>query len=123
MERLWRVVLLACFLVGFLFAAYANAADVTLALNPNSTTEPAGYKLYWGTTAGTYTVSIDLGPRGRDLPFTITLELKHGTIYYFAATAYIVDSPGGQKFESGFSSEVSKRVNMTPPKINELVIK
>ncbi len=86
-------------LMFYLFTTVCQAADVTLALNPNSTVEPAGYKLYVGEKSKDYTVVVDLGPRERDIKFTVTLpDLLRGKIYYFAATAY-----DGQKNESSFS--------------------
>lgn len=98
----------------FLFAVVAtttsaNAAMITLALNPNSTTEPAGYKLYYGQNSREmegYPFNTDLGWHQRDVQFDITLpDLEPGKKYYFAATAY-----DGSWNESSFSAEVSKTV-------------
>lgn len=92
----------------FFAAIAAHAATVTLALNPNSTTEPAGYKLYWGEISretGAYSGEYDLGWHERDIPFDITLPLIQGTTYFFAATAY-----DNSDNESGYSAEVKKTV-------------
>jgi len=79
---------LKCLPFILLFALSAHAADVTLSLNPNSTTEPAGYRLYYGLTSHAYTSSADLGFRAKDVKFTVPLDLQQGEVYYFAATAY-----------------------------------
>ena len=101
------------------FALSAHAADVTLSLNPNSTTVPAGYKLYAGTVSkGPYPIVVPLGSRVRDIPFTVTIpELESGKIYYFVATAY-----DENKNESSFSAEVSKAVPLAAPTINGVEI-
>jgi hypothetical protein len=59
-----------------------------------------GYRLYWGTAPGKYESSVDVGP---NTSHTLT-DLVHGTVYYFAVTAY---STAG---ESSFSDEVSAPV-------------
>lgn len=97
---IWLTMLAMVF--GF-FAAIVSAATITLALNPNSTTEPAGYKLYYGSVSRTYTAMLDLGWYERDIIHDITLPLECGELYYFAATAY--DSNGN---ESSYSAEVIK---------------
>lgn len=103
---------LRCIPFILLFACFAQAADVTLALNPNSTTDPAGYKLYIGTKSREYTIVVDLGPRERDVKFTIEVDLLPGKIYYVAATAY--DASGN---ESSFSAEVDKAFYSPEPRI------
>ena len=111
------VVLLFCL---FITISSASAAEVTMAINPNSTTDPAGYKLYWGKESGQYTSaqSLDLGARVRDVPFTVTIgEIVPGNTYYFAATAY--DASGN---ESEYSNEVSKTVPLMSPTLKNLTI-
>ena len=76
------------------------AADVTLAWDPNSETDLAGYKVYYGTSPGTYGAPISMGKR---TTFTVN-GLSPGT-YYFAVTAYNTSG-----LESGFSNEVSTTV-------------
>jgi hypothetical protein len=61
-------------------------------------TNLAGYKVYYGTSSGSYTRIIDVG---NVTTYTIN-NLSSGT-YYFAVTAYDI-----QQIESSYSSEVSK---------------
>lgn len=63
----------------------------------------AGYKLYYGTSSGNYTMSHDVGNQT-----SYTLQgLENGQTYYIAVTAY--DTSGN---ESTFSAEVV--ITMTP---------
>jgi hypothetical protein len=83
-----------------------NSANLTW----NAIADPdlAGYRVYYGTTSGTY-----LQPRGQgvDVPATVAanvtnftvMGLASGTTYFFAITAY-----GNTQFESDFSNEVCK---------------
>jgi len=59
-----------------------------------------GYRLYWGTAPNAYESSADVGP---NTSHTIT-NLVHGTVYYFAVTAYSMVG------ESSFSDEVNSRI-------------
>lgn len=105
-------------LLFYLFITICHAADVTLALNPNSTTDPAGYKLHWGQESREYTDSLDLGPRARDVQFTVTIgEIIPGKTYYFTATAY--DGAGNK---SAYSNEVFKLVPLVAPTLGEIEI-
>ena len=63
-------------------------------------TDLAGYKLYYGTSSGNYSVAIDVG---NVTTFKVD-GLSSGT-YYFAVTAY--DASGN---ESDYSNEVSKTI-------------
>ncbi len=73
------------------------AVPVTLAWDPNSEADLAGYKVYYGTSTRNYVLSYDAG---KVTTYTIS-ELQEGLTYYFAATAY--DNYGN---ESDFSEEV-----------------
>ncbi len=95
--RLAPLVILFCGLS--LSAAYA--ASIDLEWDPNTEPEVAGYKIYWGTSAGNYPFSKDVG---KNTTCTIS-GLDEGKIYYFAATAY--DGDGN---ESGYSNQVSYTV-------------
>ena len=75
-----------------------TTVQVTLAWDANTEPNLAGYKIYYGTASGAYTVTIDVG---NITTCTIT-GLQPGATYYFAATAY--DSSAAQ---STFSNEVS----------------
>src|SRR5438876_6257837 len=90
--------------------ALSSAAQVTLAWDPNTETDLAGYKLYYGTSSGSYPSSVDVG----NLTSYTLSGLLEGRIYYFAATAYNL-SLG----ESGFSNEVNKAIaDVTPPTVS-----
>ncbi|HOI08654.1 MAG TPA: hypothetical protein PK213_16140 [Deltaproteobacteria bacterium] len=75
----------------------ALCATVRVSWNANTEPDIAGYKLYGGTSSGTYTYVVDTGLNtSRDVP-----NLSNGAHYYFAVTAY--DTSGN---ESGYSQEV-----------------
>jgi hypothetical protein len=75
----------------------AYAADVTLAWDPNSEPDLAGYVLYWGTSSRSYTFSDDVG---NTTTHTIP-GLSVGQTYYITVTAYDASAN-----ESGYSNEV-----------------
>jgi hypothetical protein len=75
----------------------AYAADVTLAWDPNSEPDLAGYVLYWGTSSRSYTFSDDVG---NTTTHTIS-GLSVGQTYYITVTAF--DNSAN---ESGYSNEV-----------------
>jgi hypothetical protein len=74
-----------------------HSAQVTLQWDPNQEEDLAGYRIYYGTSSGDYSYSLDVG---KTTTCTIA-NLQDGTPYYFAATAYDNDLQ-----ESEFSSEV-----------------
>jgi len=79
------------------FPLIFKTTDVTLAWDPNSEPDLAGYKLYIGNSSGNYIQTRDLGLTTQ---YTIR-DWIGGPPYFFALTAY------NQKgFESGFSGEV-----------------
>jgi hypothetical protein len=80
------------------------AAEALLGWNPNSETDLAGYKVYYGTSPENYSVAIDVGQTNTPSAPQYSLNnLADGTTFYFAVTAYNTSSN-----ESGFSNEVSK---------------
>lgn len=81
----------------------AIAGNVSLQWDPNSESDLAGYKVYYGTSPGQYGTPITIGVT---TTYTVS-NLVPGT-YYFAVTAY--NSAG---LESGFSNEVSATVSGT----------
>src|SRR5438552_3742989 len=90
--------------------ALSSAAQVTLAWDPNTETDLAGYKLYYGTSSGSYPSSVDVG----NLTSYTLSGLLEGRTYYFAATAYDLNVN-----ESGLSNEVSKAIaDVTPPTVS-----
>jgi hypothetical protein len=76
---------------------HANAASVTLAWDPNSEPDVAGYRVYYGKALGNYEAVIDVG---NQTTYSIS-DLEDGEAYYFVVTAY--DLLGR---ESDFSSEL-----------------
>jgi len=78
--------------------AGSQAAEITVAWDPNTEATLAGYKLYYGTASRTYTSVI---PIDKTTTSATVGGLQEGTTYYFAATAY--DTTGN---ESDFSSEL-----------------
>ncbi|MCX5844675.1 MAG: fibronectin type III domain-containing protein, partial [Deltaproteobacteria bacterium] len=85
-------------LPGPLAVRHADAASITLAWDPNSEPDIAGYKLYYGIGIPSYEFAIDVG---NQTTYTIPGFLE-GTDYHFAVTAYNVYG-----LESSFSDEVS----------------
>jgi len=74
-----------------------SEAKVSLAWDPSSNSNVAGYKLYYGNSSRTYESSIDVGN-----VTTYTFQgLTAGHTYYVAVTAY-----DHAKDESGFSDEI-----------------
>jgi fibronectin type 3 domain-containing protein len=97
----------SCFLYRHLFLLFTLAtlfclntqgfcASVVVNWEPNTETELAGYKLYWGTASGQYQHSVDVG---KNTHYTME-NVEQGQSYYFSATAY--DQEG---LESDLSEE------------------
>lgn len=84
-----------------LFVCTIRAASVSLAWDPNSETNLAGYVIYYGTASGQYSNSNNVG----NVTNTTVSGLLEGVTYYFVATAY--DASG---LESDPSNEVSYQV-------------
>jgi len=86
-----------------LFAAksQAQSANVTLAWNPSTGGDVAGYDIDYGTSSGNYTVGVPVG----NVTNATIKGLTPGVTYYFVATAY--DSSGDV---SGYSPEISYTV-------------
>jgi len=98
------VLSLLLFIIFVLFhSAIAFAGDALLSWDPNIEPDIAGYRIYLGTSSGTYGTPIDVG---NQTTHTVT-GLADGT-HFFAVTAY--DTSGN---ESGFSLEVSKTISET----------
>jgi hypothetical protein len=76
-----------------------STTSVTLAWNPNTDPDLAGYKIYESTSSGTYGAAIATVPRSTS-SFVVT-GLQRGVTYYFVITAY--DTSGN---ESARSAEV-----------------
>jgi hypothetical protein len=74
------------------------SAQMTLAWDPNTEPDLGGYKVYYGTSSGTYGVPLNVG---NVTDYTLTGLTERGG-YYIAVTAY--DKSGN---ESVYSNEVS----------------
>ncbi len=81
-----------------LFPAFALAAHLDLAWDPNSEPDLAGYIVYYGTSPGDYTDWIDVG----NVTSVRIKGLRGNMEYFVAVTAY--DRAAN---ESDFSAEVS----------------
>jgi fibronectin type 3 domain-containing protein len=81
----------------FFLTGSVHSAQVTLAWDPNTEPDIAGYRIYYGLASDQYGNQIDVGNQTR---YTVA-SLEGGKTYYFAATAY--DRYGD---ESDFSDEV-----------------
>lgn len=107
-----KKILLAILLV-LAMAFAAQAADVTLAWDPNTEPDLAGYRIYMSIASGTYDKAVD---KVADIAVgtetaTVAVLPEDGRAIYFVATAY--DTSGN---ESGFSNEVSWQVpDVVPP--------
>lgn len=83
-----------------------NVGAAQVSWNANTEPDLAGYKVYYGTSPGVYTVTIDVGLTATpSTPSHTIYNLTKGTTYYFNVTAYDTSNN-----ESGFGTEVSKLV-------------
>jgi Fibronectin type III domain len=87
------------------FGKLAFSAGVTLAWNPNSESNLAGYRIQYGTAPGIHPATLDAG---NQTTYTVS-GLGPGT-YYFVVLAY--DASG---LQSPPSNEVSVTITATPP--------
>lgn len=78
------------------FTAQLVWTSPTLNEDSSSLTDLAGYKVYYGTSSGVYTNSIDVGAATE----CVIADLDNSVNYYFSVTAY--DTSGN---ESVFSEE------------------
>jgi len=84
-------------LIFYFFAGEAHCADVTVAWDANPEPAVRGYVIYYGTSPGNYTQSIDVG----NSTSCVISGLQAGATYYMAVTAY-----DDSRNESGFSNEI-----------------
>lgn len=82
-----------------------GASALTLAWDPNTEDDLAGYNVYYGIQSGDYDSVIDVG----NVIQYLVLDLEPETQYYFAVTAY--DTSGN---ESGFSEEIDSITSEDP---------
>jgi hypothetical protein len=96
-KRIPAAILVLVLGVTLCLPALAEAFRLTLAWDPNTETDLAGYKIYIGYAPKKYSWIVDVGNRT-----TGTVDnLVDGSVYYFTLTAY--NSKG---LESGFSNEI-----------------
>jgi hypothetical protein len=93
------------FVILLWLVALAQATQVSLAWDANTETDLAGYKLYYGTSSGSYPNSVALG---KVTTYTVS-GLAEGVTNYFALTAY-----NTKGLESGFSNVISYTPTTTP---------
>lgn len=84
--------------LGFVTTSQAGQS-IALAWNPNTETNLAGYKLYYGTAAGVYSGQVSVQQPGTD---AIVTNLTAGATYFFAVSAYSTEG-----LESELSTEIS----------------
>lgn len=91
------------------------AESATVSWDPNTESDLAGYKIYYGVNSHNYDNVIDVG---NVTSFTVT-GLTAGVTYYFAVTAYDFSNN-----ESGFSAEVSTMVggDTNPPDLVDIFV-
>jgi len=107
-----------------LLSGGAWAFSVTLAWDPNSESDLAGYRIYYDTDSGPpyrYSINVPLSSPGFDRyspEYTVT-GLVDGNVYYFACTAY-----NDSMLESAYSNEVStgSAPSNPPPILSSLEI-
>ena len=90
LRRLGRLVC-SCLLVFCATSGIARAGTISLAWNANPEPGVAGYVLYYGTTPGAYSASINIGNR-TTYAFN---EPQAGRVYFFALQAFNVAGLGG----------------------------
>ena len=102
-------------LVILLHATVLFAGNVTLAWDPPTTNEDgtpltdlAGFIIYYGTTSGDYSQSIDVG----NVTTYQVSNLTEGLTYYFAATAY---DTSGNESEYSYPEAVATMAPPPPP--------
>ena len=79
------------------------AGQVTLMWDPNSESDLAGYRIYYGIVSRSYDNAIDVG----NTETCIVTGLIPGATYYFAATAY-----NTSELESDYSNEIEYTVSL-----------
>jgi fibronectin type 3 domain-containing protein len=109
-----NILFFSIFLISVLLnASILSAGDATtLSWDPPTTnadgtplTDLAGYRIYYGTSSGSYPHNIDVG----DTTTYMVDDLTEGLTYYFAVTAYDTSMN-----ESDYSNEVSKTIQTQP---------
>jgi hypothetical protein len=90
-------------LIALLASVWARAGQITLAWDPNTESDLAGYRVHYGTASGSYSTTVDVDKSNTTCTIT---NLTAGQTYYFAASAY---NAAGDS--SGYSNEVTTVVD------------
>jgi hypothetical protein len=96
-------------LSSLLVSVWARAGQVTLAWDPNTESDLAGYRVHYGIASGVYTATVEVD---RNTTTCTVVNLASGQTYYFAASAF---NSAGES--SGYSNEVSAAIespNLAP---------
>src|SRR3981189_2833321 len=93
-------------LLGCWIPQLCAAQTITLAWDPNTAPDIAGYRLYNGTASGVYTKVTEVG----NATTAAGPNLVAGTTYFFAVTAY--NTAG---LESAPSNQISYTVPLSSP--------
>ena len=81
---------------------------------PNSETHLKGYKLYYGTEPGIYTVVTDVGlPDTVDGRVHATLPMCVPGTYYFVCTAYSADEESDFTYELSWKNPIPVIISIT----------
>ena len=99
-----RLIIVGCFALSLFGTGTASAATIALSWDPpvsNNDGTPytnlSGYKIYYGTSSGNYSQSIDVG---NVVTYTLN-NLSDGVTYYFVTTAYDTSN-----VETPYSNEI-----------------
>jgi chitinase len=103
-RHLFFLLTLLLFALCAMLYSTAYAASVELEWDPNTEPELAGYKIYWGTSSGSYAFSKNVG----NTTFCTITGLDEGKTYYFAATAY-----DGAAIESDYSNQITYSIPLS----------
>ncbi len=92
-----------CIMVGLVALPVSSYAASAVSLSWSAATEPdiAGYKVYYGTTQGSFSAKLNVGK----YTGCVISGLTAGKTYYFVATAYNADG-----LESNYSTVLSYTV-------------
>ena len=94
----------------FISPPAALTAQIKLAWNPNTESNLAGYKVYYGTNPRTYSAVINVG---NVTTYTLT-GLVAGEMYYIAVTAFDTSVPPNESAYSNEVSGVATNLGITP---------
>jgi hypothetical protein len=110
-DRFWGTLITFCIVAAALVALPAEAGTISLSWNPVTHDDLAGYRLYYGTAAGNYTQSVDVG-----LVTQATLSgLDDCTAYYIATKAVTGDGTESESYSNVVSGWARPELLSTAP--------